>query len=482
MYISTRGLDVKQASKAIIQGLATDGGLFIIDKLPEVNFDESWLNLSYKEVAFKILRLFLEDFTDDEILYAINSAYSKENFPNGEVGFDLKEEFGFLNLYNGPTFAFKDMALTILPYLLDISKKKNNIEEKTVILTATSGDTGSAALSGFKQISGNSVVVLYPNNAVSKIQEAQMLSFKASNTYPIAVNGNFDDCQRAVKEIFSKVKVDGISLSSANSINIGRLVPQIVYYFYSYITLVNGNKIKFGEKINVSVPTGNFGNILACYISKLCGLYIDRIICASNENNVLTEFFETGVYNANKQFKVTNSPSMDILVSSNLERYLYLNCKDTFYINKLMTDLKQNGYYEVNDELKLKLKDMMASYVSEKETEDAISKCYKEHNILIDPHTAVAYQAYLNKKEELAGYTLVVSTASPYKFSKTIKESLSISNVDDEFEDISNIESITKWPVDERILDLKNQSNKKNVWGKEDILNNVLDILGKISC
>ena len=482
MYISTRGLDSKPASKAIVQGLAKDGGLFIIDNMPQIDFDKKWLKLSYKEVAFRILRLFLEDFTDDEINEAIKGAYSKANFPDGEVAFDLKKDFGFLNLYNGPTFAFKDMALTILPYLLDISKKKNEINEKTVILTATSGDTGSAALSGFKQIPGNNVIVLYPNDVVSKIQEAQMLSFKASNTYPIAVNGNFDDCQRAVKEIFSKVSVAGISLSSANSINIGRLVPQIVYYYYSYITLVKKRKIKFGDKINVSVPTGNFGNILACYIAKLSGLHIGKIICASNENNVLTEFFETGVYNANKEFKVTNSPSMDILVSSNLERYLYLITKDPFYINELMTNLNKNGYYEVNDKVKEELKNMLASYVSQEETTLAIKECYKNHKILIDPHTAVAYQAYLDKKAELDGYTLVVSTASPYKFSNTIKEALDLKDSADEFEVIDNIKKVSKWPVDTRILALKNQENKKDVWGKEDILNNVLDILGKISC
>ena len=480
MYISTRGKDEVSASKAIIQGLAKDGGLFVPKDMPSINFDESWLSYSYQEVAFKILREFLDDFTDDEINSAINNAYSQSNFKPDLVSYDICEDFGFLNLYNGPTFAFKDMALTILPFLLDISKKKNNINEKTVILTATSGDTGSAALSGFKQIANNAVIVLYPNNAVSQIQEAQMLSFKAFNTYPIAINGNFDDCQRAVKEVFSNIKVDNISLSSANSINIGRLVPQIVYYFYSYLKLININKIKFGDKINVSVPTGNFGNILACFIAKICGLPINKIICASNENNVLTEFFETGVYNANREFKVTNSPSMDILVSSNLERYLYFMTKDTDYVAKLMNDLKVSGSYEVNHNLKVELGNIMASYVSEEETKEVIKSCYEEKGILIDPHTAVAYKAYLNFAQDLDDFTLVVSTASPYKFGDTIISALGLEDKKDQFENIDTILKYTEVIPDVRIMDLKLNEKDKIVWEKEDIVENISNILKQL--
>lgn len=478
MYISTRGNDKQTASKAIICGLAKDGGLFVLKDVPKINIDFT-KEYSYKDIAKIVLKTFLDDFSEAEIDEAINGAYSSKNFKPDMVGFDLLDEFAFLNLYNGPTFAFKDMALTMLPYLLDIAKRKNNVNDNTVVLTATSGDTGSAALSGFKQIKGNFVIVLYPNNAVSKIQELQMLSFKANNAFPIAVNGNFDDCQKAVKTAFQTIKHDKVCLSSANSINIGRLVPQIVYYYYSYYYMIKNNKIKMNDKLNFCVPTGNFGNILACYLAKKSGLPVGDIICASNENNVLTDFFNTGVYNSNRKFKVTNSPSMDILVSSNLERYLYYLCGDCNYVKQLMNELNEKGRYEVDERMKEELSSMHSSYVDEAQTVDAIKECFKNNNVLIDPHTAVAYQAYLNVKNKLDGYTVVVSTASPYKFNNTICDALNIDDVS-EFENINEISKRTNKEVDQRILDLKNINESKMVCDKEDILNQISSILERL--
>lgn len=467
MYFSTRGNECLTASQAIIKGLASDGGLFIFDKLPNIRFNEDFLKLDYKSLAKKILKAFLDDYTEEEISYCVESAYNDISFKDEEVSFDLTDSFGFLKLYNGPTFAFKDMALQILPYLLSVAKKKNNIKEHTVILTATSGDTGSAALCGFSALDDISVIVLYPHNAISKIQEAQMLSFNASNAISFAVDGNFDDCQRAVKDIFNTVRVPGVSLSSANSINIGRLIPQVVYYIYTYISLVNNKKIKYGEKINFSVPTGNFGNILACYIAKMIGTPINHIICASNKNNVLTDFFKSGEYNANRHFYVTNSPSMDILVSSNLERLLYLMTNDKVYVKSLMYDLNQNGFYKVNPSLLEKLKEIEASYVDEEKTEEGIRKLYQEKGILIDPHTSVAYMGFNDIIPK--GYTICVSTASPYKFPIVVAKSLGINNNQDEFELIDNISKVTNILPDARILALKNVEIKPQVCKKNEI-------------
>lgn len=466
MYFSTRGNESITASQAIIKGLASDGGLFIFDKLPNIKFNESFLSYDYKTLAKKILLAFLDDYTKEEISYAVESAYNDSAFVNGEVTFDLTESFGFLNLYNGPTFAFKDMALQILPYLLSIAKKKNDIKEHTVILTATSGDTGSAALCGFKALDDISVIVLYPHNAISKIQEAQMLSFNSNKAQVIAVDGNFDDCQRAVKNIFNTVKIPGISLSSANSINIGRLIPQVVYYIYTYICLVNKGKIKYGEKINFSVPTGNFGNILACYIAKMLGTPINHVICASNKNNVLTDFFKTGEYNANRPFYVTNSPSMDILVSSNLERLLYLMTNDKNYVKELMQRLNQNGSYKVNKDLFIELQNIDATYVDEEETKKAIKELYYNKGILIDPHTSVAYTGYLKTKPN--GYTICVSTASPYKFPVTIASALGIKQVN-EFTLIEEIKNLTGVLPDKRLIALKNIELNPLVCKKEEI-------------
>lgn len=474
MYFSTRGNEILYASQAIIKGLASDGGLFIFDKLPDIRFDESFLNLDYKSLAKKVLLAFLDDFTEEEIDYCVESAYNDSAFNKEIVSFNIEEDFGFINLYNGPTFAFKDMALQMLPYLLSVAKKKNNINEHTVILTATSGDTGSAALSGFSKLSDISVIVLYPYGAISRIQEAQMISFNSNNAISYAVKGNFDDCQRAVKDIFNTVKVPGVSLSSANSINIGRLIPQVVYYVYTYIKLVNDNKIKYGQKINFSVPTGNFGNILACYIAKMIGTPIDHIICASNKNNVLTDFFKSGEYDSNRPFYVTNSPSMDILISSNLERLLYLMTSDKKYVKSLMDSLNNNGCYKVNKELLDKLQAIDSSYVDEKQTEETIASLYKEKGILIDPHTSVAYQGYKNIMPK--GYTVCVSTASPYKFPVTIARSLGISfdECTNDFELVKQIEELTGVLPDKRLVALRNISINPTICLRDEIKQTVV--------
>ncbi len=479
MYISTRDSQRVSASKAIIQGLAEDGGLFIFEHLPNIKYSDDYLKLTYKETAQKVLRAFLDDFTDEEILSCINKAYNYNDFKPQEVSYNIFNDYGFLDLYNGKTFAFKDMALSILPFLLEVAKKKNNVKEKTFILTATSGDTGSAALSGFSNTETISTIVLYPNKAISKIQEAQMVSFNGPKAQAIAIDGNFDDCQRAVKDIFKNVKIDGVSLSSANSINIGRLIQQIVYYVYTYSTLVNKNIIKYGEKINFSVPTGNFGNILACYIAKLIGTPINKIICASNKNNVLTEFFNTGVYNANRDFYVTNSPSMDILVSSNLERLLYLISEDKNFVKGKMEELATTGKYDIGSKYKDKLSDFIASYATEEDTIKEINSLYKETNLLIDPHTSVAYHAYKEIKPD--GYTVVVSTASPYKFPQTIAAALSYSGSSDDFDLIKELEGITKNKADERILNLSNVKIYPTVWNKDDIRQNVVRLIGEMN-
>lgn len=474
MYISTRSNLKVTASQAIIDGLALDGGLFVPEKMPYINIGD-FINLSYNEQAIKILELFLDDFTTTEIKDCVNKAYNFDSFNKDIVDYKIFDKFGFLNLFQGPTFAFKDVALQILPYLLDTALKKNKVKDKIVILTATSGDTGSAALAGFSKIKEINTVVLYPDKGISEIQELQMLSFKKENSFPLAVNGNFDDCQRAVKDFFQNNHPNGVKLSSANSINIGRLIPQIVYYVYSYTYLVNKKIIKLGDKINFSVPTGNFGNILACYIAKQIGTPIDKIICASNKNDVLTDFFNTGVYNSKRNFYITNSPSMDILISSNLERYLYFKLNDSNKIKKIMEELKLNGKYEIDKNI---IEDyIMAKHIDEEETLVYINECYKENNYIIDPHTSVAYGAYCHLKKALTGFTFVVSTASPFKFSNTICSSFGIQKLDNELANIKYLSSIFKMKLDKRFEKLENVLDKREVIEKDEINNKINKIL-----
>ena len=390
MFFSTRNSSLRvSASQAIIQGLAPDGGLFFPVQIGKVEMKEDLLNKSYQELAFLILRLYLDDFSDEEIEYAISKAYSKENFEEVITKNTIFSSFSFLELFHGPTITFKDMALSLLPYEMEIAKKKNNIDKDIMILTATSGDTGSAALSNFSKAEGIKISVLYPDDGLSDVQERQMLYFTSATSRAYSLkDSNFDDCQNIVKEILLE-KQDKYILSSANSINVGRLLPQIVYYYYSYILLVKEGTIKLGDKVDVIVPTGNFGNILASYIAKLMGCPFDKIICASNENKVLTDFFNTGTYSIKREFKKTNSPSMDILISSNLERLLYLICQNDEEVKGYMASLKEKGEFSVSPYIKEVLdKEFKAYSISQVQTSLGIKECFASHHYLIDPHTS----------------------------------------------------------------------------------------------
>lgn len=480
MFTSTRQKLQFNASNCIIKGISDEGGLFIYDKLDKFSFTKSYLNLSYQELSFKILRFFLNDFTDDEINEVINKSYNNKNFKECMVNLKSCDNATFLELFHGPTMAFKDMALTILPNLLRVSKEKQNNKKTTLILTATSGDTGGAALSGFGKAENTKIIVLYPTEGVSDFQEAQMHYYTNENAKVFAVEGNFDDCQNLVKKVFtSDIKLNNLELSSANSINIGRLIPQIIYYFYGYLQMVNKKEIEFAEKINVCVPTGNFGNILACYIAKEMGLYIDKIVCASNENKVLTDFFNTYTYDKNRPFYITNSPAMDILISSNLERLLYIvTNQNEEEVKKMMNDLKETGKFYLKDEYQYKLKDFIATSVNKEDTVKIIKKCYDQYNYLIDPHTAVGYGAYLENIDKLNGKTLIASTASPYKFVETIDEIFKTNK--DGFNRIKEINKETNLTIPDILTEIYNNEFNKTVWKKDEMENNLRKLIGEL--
>lgn len=436
LYESTRNSDIKvKSSVAIVKGLSEDGGLFVLRNIEELKIDiNEFCDLNFQETAIKILSMFFDDFTEKQIKDAVINAYdnkfdTSEIVPISKIGNSY-----IMELFHGKTIAFKDIALSILPYLMKFAQNNCEMKEEIVILTATSGDTGKAALEGFKDVNGTKIIIFYPNNGVSAVQEMQMITQEGMNTFVVAVEGNFDDAQSSVKEIFNnkeligKLDKMGLKFSSANSINIGRLVPQITYYFTTYSKLVNDGEIKIGDKINFVVPTGNFGNILAGYFSKLLGLPINKLICAANENNVLHEFLSEGVYDINREFIKTMSPSMDILISSNLERLLYYMCgKDNKYIQEIMSELKTNKKYEVNEEIKMKLnKEFWSSFCNEEDTVNTIKMIYDRYNYVIDTHTAVAYKVYcdylLNTSDE--SKTVILSTASPFKFTGSVYNAL----------------------------------------------------------
>ena len=428
LYSSTRGGKEKlKASEAILKGLAEDGGLFMLERIPEFDFDlYSLKESSYQDVAYEVMKLFLDDYSKEELKYCIDSAYDDKFDTKNICELKKTKDAYFLELFHGSTIAFKDMALSILPYLLTTAMKKHKIDKKIVILTATSGDTGKAAMAGFADVKGTEIIVFYPKGGVSKIQELQMLTQKGVNTHVVSVHGNFDAAQSGVKEIFNDkefidyLSANNIQLSSANSINIGRLVPQIVY---SYLKLVREKEIKEGELINICVPTGNFGNILAAYIAKLMGLPVNKLLCASNDNKVLYDFFNSGIYDKNREFILTSSPSMDILISSNLERLLYLAAdKDSGKIKELMKGLLEKGEYGIDKKMKAFLSDFVGLYAGEEEQRKAIKSVYEREGYVLDTHTAVAYAAYVSYKGESNDEhkTLIASTASPYKFSESV--------------------------------------------------------------
>ena len=427
VYQSTRDANnTTTASRAILQGLATDGGLFTPISYPQVELDFAKLkDASYQEVAKLILSAFLDDFTDQELDDCIAHTYdNKFDTPNIAPLIKLDGQYN-LELFHGSTIAFKDMALSILPHLLTTAAKKHGLENKIVILTATSGDTGKAAMAGFADVPGTEIIVFYPKDGVSKVQELQMTTQTGDNTHVVAIEGNFDDAQTNVKQMFNnavlrkKLAEHKLQFSSANSMNIGRLVPQIVYYVYAYAQLIKTDQIRAGEAVNFSVPTGNFGNILAAYYAKQIGLPVGKLICASNENNVLTDFFKTHIYDKKRCFKVTSSPSMDILVSSNLERLIFhLLGNNSEKTAELMTNLKKHGQYELTNFDSEMLALFAAEYATEVETAAEIKRVYETSNYIEDPHTAVAsavYQKYRTKTGDDTK-TVVVSTASPYKF------------------------------------------------------------------
>ena len=435
LYDSTRGgeKDVS-ASRAILQGLASDGGLFVPQIFPRPEMTLARLaELDYRDLAYEILRLFLTDYTEEELRGCIARAYD-EKFDIPEIC-ALKEADGayFLELFHGKTIAFKDMALSILPHLMTVAAKKQHEDREIVILAATSGDTGKAALEGFADVPGTSIVCYYPKDGVSPIQERQMITQKGDNTHVIAIRGNFDDAQNGVKEIFNDAALEeelsskGILLSSANSINIGRLLPQVVYYYFAYLELMREGKIAEGDPINVVVPTGNFGNILAAYFAKQTGLPIAKLVCASNKNNVLFDFFRTGSYDRNRPFFVTSSPSMDILISSNLERLIYLSAgRDTKATAALMAELTGTGTYTITDEMKENIRDFTAGYGTEKDVVETIRRIFTEDGYVIDPHTAIGaavYDAYRDAYKD-ATPTVITATASPYKFGKSVLKAI----------------------------------------------------------
>ena len=438
-YQSTRNKAIAvSAAEAIKQGLSVDGGLFVPESIPSVTIDEigELAKCSYRERAYCVLKKFLTDFTDEELNYCINNAYTKEKFETDNIApvYKLNDKTYFLELWHGPTCAFKDMALQIIPYLLTTSMKKTNESDEVVILVATSGDTGKAALEGFKDVAGTRIIVFYPNNGVSEIQKLQMITQDGDNVGVAAVNGNFDDAQSGVKKIFTDEEYKDIlsnnkfKLSSANSINWGRLVPQIVYYFSAYADMLDGGEIKLGEKINIVVPTGNFGNILAAYYAYKMGLPVNKFICASNINNVLTEFLTDGVYDKNRKFHTTISPSMDILISSNLERFLYdLSGRDDKLIKSWMEQLNTEGKYEVTDDIKKKIGDLFwAGCSDDEETMKTIGNCKKEFDYTIDTHTAVGKAVYDKYVKETGDETktVIASTASPFKFNQSVLAAL----------------------------------------------------------
>ena len=493
-YKSTRDKNVNiTAAEAISKGLSADGGLFVPDSIPQLSKEKlcAMCDMTYAERAYEIFRLFLSDFTDDEIRYCVNGAYNDNNFATdniAEISHLLSGTY-ILELWHGPTCAFKDMALQILPYLLTCSAKKTVDGKKIMILVATSGDTGKAALEGFKDVEGTSIMVFYPEDGVSNMQKRQMTTQAGSNVNVSAVVGNFDDCQNGVKAIFtdkeilSKLEKANTVFSSANSINWGRLAPQIVYYVSTYAQLIKDKEIEYGEKINVCVPTGNFGNILAAYYAKCMGVPIAKLICASNKNNILTDFINTGVYDRNRDFYTTISPSMDILISSNLERLLYhLTDENDALINEWFNSLKASGRYEVNDTVKQRISEsFFAGWCDDNETKQTIKKVFDEYGYLCDTHTAVAYKVYEDYKKATGDNTktVIASTANPYKFGYAVYDAVGGNEeCADEFDLIAKLEKLTGTQCPKALSDTKNKAIRfTGSVTKEDMPSAVLDFV-----
>lgn len=493
LYRSTRGQNEPvTASQAILQGLAKDGGLFVPETLPVLDGSiESYAGQDYHEIAYRVMKQFLTDFTEEELRTCIANAYD-EKFDVQELVPVVKVGGAYhLELFHGATIAFKDMALSILPHFMVTALKKNHVDKEVVILTATSGDTGKAALAGFADVPGTRIIVFYPKDGVSRIQELQMVTQKGDNTAVVGIRGNFDDAQTGVKELFAdqeleKIMADaGLQFSSANSINIGRLVPQVVYYVYSYAKLLERGAVKAGECINVVVPTGNFGNILAAFYAKNMGVPIAKLICASNENKVLFDFFETGIYDKNREFRLTSSPSMDILVSSNLERMIYRIAGDNAdKCAALMNALKTAGRYEIDQEMKAGLADFVGGYATEEETASRIREVYEKEGYIMDTHTAVASEVYAKYVEKTADQTTTVlaSTASPYKFLTAVLGAigkLPEGIADDEFAKVDLLHEISDVKIPKAVEELRTAPVvHRRVCDSDKMKAEVCDILG----
>ncbi len=467
LYVSTRNADEKvTASQAVLRGLAENGGLFVPEKIPALDVPVDRLkDLSYQETAYEVMRLFLTDYTEEELKNCIRNAYD-EKFDTGEIAPLVKAHGAYyLELFHGATIAFKDMALSILPHLLITAARKNQVKNDIVILTATSGDTGKAALAGFAGVEGTKIIVFYPKDGVSPIQQKQMVTQKGDNTFVVGINGNFDQAQTGVKQMFSdpvlakEMESAGYQFSSANSINIGRLVPQIVYYVYAYAQMVKTGEIQEGERINVVVPTGNFGNILAAFYAKNMGLPIGKLICASNENKVLYDFFTTGTYDKNREFILTSSPSMDILISSNLERLIYrIAGNSSGKTQELMEALQKTGSYTITEQMKEQLSSFYGNYASEDETAAVIQEIYKETGYIIDTHTAVAAAVYdkYQKETKDTDHTVIASTASPYKFTRSVMTAIDEKYASrPDFELVDELEILSKVKVPHAIEEIR---------------------------
>lgn len=497
MYVSTRGAAERLTSaQAIARGIAPDGGLFVPESIPVIDreFLSSLIPLTYQERATAILRLFLPDYTEAELADCAAGAYSGDKFSNTSVApvIKIKEGTFALELWHGPTSAFKDMALQLLPRLLSCALKKNGEQAEIVILVATSGDTGKAALEGFKDVEQTRVMVFYPVDGVSQIQRLQMITQEGDNLRVMAVKGNFDDAQTGVKHIFNDSAYNnaladhGFKLSSANSINWGRLVPQIVYYFSAYADLLRDEHISQGDLVNFVVPTGNFGNILAGYYAKLMGLPVNKLICASNSNNVLTDFLSTGEYNRNRQFHKTYSPSMDILISSNLERLLYhISDGDSAAVGTWMAELNTKGQYKVSEEQLAMIREIFpAGWVDDKETAATISQVFKEHGYALDPHTAVAWRIAEDYRRQSGDATpaVIVSTASPFKFNETVLNALAGSDSltgKSEFTVLNDLAKLINRPVPTALAELEHKPVRHpGVCEKQDLPKVVENHLG----
>jgi threonine synthase len=495
MYISTRGNYPKvQAAEAIKLGMVPSGGLFVPEEIPVLSKEDCFkmAGLSYQEIAKRIIRLYLEDYSEEEIASSVAKAYSATNFnPLVAPLHKLATGAHILELWHGPTAAFKDMALQIMPYFLSMALQKLKADKETVILVATSGDTGKAALEGFKNVAGIKIIVFYPYAGVSKIQELQMSTTDGNNTYVVAVHGNFDDCQNAVKDIFGDsgynqlLNSQGFELSSANSINWGRLLPQIVYYFSAYAGLLAAGEIQAGEKINFVVPTGNFGNILAGYYALRMGLPINKLICASNDNNVLTDFFRTGGYDRNREFYTTNSPSMDIIISSNLERFLFeVTNHDAAKINKWYSDLHDQGRFVVDQQTKQYIEGILiAGFATEQDTISTIKDVFDKQGYTLDTHTAVGVKVYNDYVAETGDKTctVITATANPYKFNSSVLQAIKGSGAlegKNEFQVLEELHKITGMQLHPGLKDLDKKSVRHNrVCDKQELRAVVSEIL-----